>query len=902
MFKISISTALLLAFNSFLSPVHAQLPQASVYDEETEDFLPYDSRTLDSIEGYSTSANNLEFSYYGGWKKHRVNATGFFRVEEIDGRWWVIDPEGYRYIHKAVNSVQLFDDYSPDDVYELLPQFGMNGTGNWSDFEIQNSSLKQQTPLAYCPKYSFVSSYKNTRADRLPIAVFDDEFVTFCADKARSEFSRFVNDPHVLGYFIDNELSWTFTGGLESHIDVNDANDKNYQAAVSFLAARGKSLNGFNDEDADDYAAVMAERYLTVVCGAVRAVDPNHMILGPRFNKSWNRTKEFMESAGRHLDIVALNHYHRWGSRSNELENIAKWTDRPLLISEFYAMEKIPGFEENGAGWRVEDEESRALFYENFLTKQLENESVVGFHWFNFQDDFKDDNPNEPKARRGLIDIEGETYELLRASMKYMNDRIYDYIEYVDSRDDPAFTIVAEADAYFQDDNNYGREPEMLVRRASTKFTRSAYVRFDASSVTGDFVSAKIELFATSPEEKLSSRYEAQLVLDNSWSETGIDADNAPNGSTVLASWGHGDDIEIDVTEQLITALAGDGKISIRIYDTLDNDLEVQFGAREYPDAYAHPKLFVYHEQSEVEVSPGTGGGTPDPVSHIISSDNFEDGFGIWNSTGEDSILYTGGVNAHQGNNAALIRDNSSESSIYSETMDLASYTSVTVDFWYLADSMDDGQDFWLQISTDGGVNFRTVKAWVTGTDFENGVFSQGSFVIDDVTLTGNTVLNFRCDAKNNFDWIYLDEINVSAGGKTDAVNYSTWVDAKNDLQDKDAFNDPDNDGLESILEYVLDGDPSQSDSDILPVVAITDDQFVFSFDRLIDSTQDTEQVFQYSADLENWSDVNITEPKDSMVTLSPDLEGTQEVKIIIDKSAESKGILFGRLKVRDRR
>ncbi len=878
-----------------LSLVQAQLQQASVYDEETETFMPYDARTLDDVDGYTTNDSNLEFSYYGGWKAHRVEATGFFRVEKIDGRWWSIDPEGYLYIHKAVNSVQLFDGYNPDDVYELLPEFGMNGTGNWSDEEIQDSRLKNATPLAYCPKYSFVSSYKNTRADRLPIAVFDDEFVTFCEEKAEQEFRQYVNDPHVYGYFIDNELSWTFTGGLESHLNVNDANDKNYQAAISFLADRNVAIADFTDEDADDYAAVMAERYFSVVCGAVRAVDPNHMILGPRLNKSWNRTQEFMEAAGRYLDIVAINHYHRWGSRSNELENIAAWTDRPLLISEFYAMEKITGYEETGAGWRVEDETSRALFYENFVTTQLEKPFIVGFHWFNFQDDYEGNDPtitvnNDPTiAKRGLINIEGDSYTELQASMKYMNDRIYDYIEHVDEQSRANVTITAEADAYFQDDANYGTAAEMLVRRASDRFTRSAYIRFDASSVTEDVVSAKIQLFGTSPDEKLTSTYKAQLVLNNSWTETGINADNAPAGSTVLASWGHGDDIEIDVTDELISALAGDSKLSIRVYDEFRNDLEVQYGAREFPDVYAQPKLVVYYEEDAIDYSDRT---------HLLSSENFEDGFVAWNSSGSDSILYTETTYAHQGDNAGLIRDNTSQSRLVSNTMELAEYTSVTVDFWYYTLGMDDGHDFWLQLSTDGGSNYTTVKSWVAGSDFINGAFKQGRFTIGGVTFTNNTILRFKCDAADNFDQVYLDQINVSATGRIELDSYDEWARGDSDLDDKTGLGDPDGDGIVNLMEYVLNGDPSNEDVELLPKAEVTENSFIFSFSRLADSALDTEQVFQYSSDAETWVDVNITTPKDAMVNLSEASNGIQDVKIIVDRELESGQRLFGRLKV----
>ena len=79
-----------------------------------------------------------------------------------------------------------------------------------------------------------------------------------------------------------------------------------------------------------------------------------------------------------------------------------------------------------------------------------------------------------------------------------------------------------------------------------------------------------------------------------------------------------------------------------------------------------------------------------------------------------------------------------------------------------IPDSMDGSEDFWLQISTDGGVNYTTVKAWVNAVDFTNGGFFQDSVVISGYTLTDQTRLRFRCDASGNGDDIYLDEVRVS--------------------------------------------------------------------------------------------------------------------------------------------
>jgi hypothetical protein len=160
----------------------------------------------------------------------------------------------------------------------------------------------------------------------------------------------------------------------------------------------------------------------------------------------------------------------------------------------------------------------------------------------------------------------------------------------------------------------------------------------------------------------------------------------------------------------------------------------------------------------------------PAPQWTVIISDDFEGGFGNWNDGGTDCSLYTEGTYAHQGSNAVLIVDNSTPpaSTTYTNNLALAAYDEVKVDFWYYPRSMDNtAEDFWLDISTNGGSNWTAVEEWNAGDEFENGSFYPDSVIITGYTLTDQTQLRFRCDASGNKDYIYLDEIVVSAGGGT---------------------------------------------------------------------------------------------------------------------------------------
>lgn len=54
---------------------------------------------------------NFNYSRYGGYLNKRVKSTGFFRTEQIDDRWWLIDPDGYLFLSYGVDCVAPVGDY-----------------------------------------------------------------------------------------------------------------------------------------------------------------------------------------------------------------------------------------------------------------------------------------------------------------------------------------------------------------------------------------------------------------------------------------------------------------------------------------------------------------------------------------------------------------------------------------------------------------------------------------------------------------------------------------------------------------------------------------------------------------------------------------------------------------------
>ena len=143
--------------------------------------------------------------------------------------------------------------------------------------------------------------------------------------------------------------------------------------------------------------------------------------------------------------------------------------------------------------------------------------------------------------------------------------------------------------------------------------------------------------------------------------------------------------------------------------------------------------------------------------------DNFENGYGNWNDGGSDCIrTSSNSAFANSGTYCVEIRDNTSSSVLTTDNLNMSGKSEVRVSFSYITRSMDNSnEDFWLQISTDGGSTYTTVADYDQGDEFQNGQRYNESVTITGFSLTNQTRIRFRCDASGNRDEVFLDDIRV---------------------------------------------------------------------------------------------------------------------------------------------
>jgi hypothetical protein len=415
-------------------------------------------------------------------------ATGFFRTERRDGRWFLVTPEGHGFFSLGVDVVRpdtgatyvtgrksMFESlpelgnplavhYGNDDPGATRPGqagrrfdkgrsfdfyaanlerkygrdyaeswerttvarlrgWGFNTIGNWSDPHlISRGAMPFVVPVSPSGRFAHLGSGGSDWWTPMPDP-FDPKFVA-ALDAAMAEAAKhYRDDPFLIGYFVDNELHWTFdkprdnkrryglaiaTLSLGPESPANQAflhllaqNHGGVAAAASAWDltggrrdALGRSGFALSAEDLqkpaviadlEAFTTLFAETYYRTVAESIHRHDPNHLYLGSRFQ--W-RTQEAVAACARYCDVVSFNIYE--DAIGNEAA-ADEWNSfhalgKPALVGEFHF-----GSADRGLFWpglfNVTTEAQRGAAYGLYLDSVRSNPDFVGAHWFMYGDE-----------------------------------------------------------------------------------------------------------------------------------------------------------------------------------------------------------------------------------------------------------------------------------------------------------------------------------------------------------------------------------------------------------------------------------------------------------------------------------------------------------------------------------
>ncbi|WP_198513514.1 PQQ-dependent sugar dehydrogenase [Confluentibacter lentus] len=182
------------------------------------------------------------------------------------------------------------------------------------------------------------------------------------------------------------------------------------------------------------------------------------------------------------------------------------------------------------------------------------------------------------------------------------------------------------------------------------------------------------------------------------------------------------------------------------------------------------------------------------PPCRDVIVDSFEGNYGNWRDGGSDSALTTSYANS--GRYSIQLSDNSGmASSMYTYPLNLSAANQVTFNFSFYATGFSNGEDFFLEISTNGGSSYSRVKTWIRGTNFNlNTRYNQSVIILNSsFSFSSNTVFRLRCDASSNSDNVYIDDVVITSCSSSQAAKNQT---------DKIAITTPEINNNETIKIY----------------------------------------------------------------------------------------------------
>ena len=256
---------------------------------------------------------------YGGWASGpQLEATGYFRVEKHEGKWWLVDPEGrlfwshgicvvggvqtttitdreYMYsflppkdsplgqFYEFTNTMRgYYKDYDSFEIYSYhqanmfrkygqdwlekdkeqtfrrMRSWGLNTCAGWSNRDYYEMRQAPYTVSVSTGGSRIIEGFGISEGRGFPDP-FDPGFRQVLRETLAEEKGHSLGDPWCIGIFVDNELNWGWDGfSLTIGTLKSPATQPAKQEFINDLRTRYRTITSLNDEWGSDYSSFIA--------------------------------------------------------------------------------------------------------------------------------------------------------------------------------------------------------------------------------------------------------------------------------------------------------------------------------------------------------------------------------------------------------------------------------------------------------------------------------------------------------------------------------------------------------------------------------------------------------------------------------------------------------------------
>ena len=434
------------------------LPVVDQLGQSTHDTWPGKAESLEGLrKAWSEDAEALapgDFGYcrYGGYEGTRARKTGFFRVEEIDDRWWFVDPDGHLFLSAGCDVMRpgmvtrtkgrdgFFEDLPPEGLLEglerdadrgasfltwnLFRRFGEGWKERWVDMTFQrmeawglNTVANWSEPALYEARrtpYAIPLASWQTEVSYLGLPdVYSDEFTKLVDERAEQQCAPRRDDPWLVGYFLANEPPFP-QKELQTVDLILAGPDNATRAALQKWLADGDTA-----ERRKDFVGDAFDRYIQITSAAVKKHDPHHLNLGMR---SGGRPTDAEIRAARAFDVYSVNVYD-YEVPAGRVQQISQLTGKPIVIGEFHF--GTPGRGLAASLVLVRDQAERGRAYRYYVEQAFAQPELIGTHYFQWADQPATGRFDGENYNIGLVDVTDRPYPHMVEALRETHGRLH---------------------------------------------------------------------------------------------------------------------------------------------------------------------------------------------------------------------------------------------------------------------------------------------------------------------------------------------------------------------------------------------------------------------------------------------------------------------------------------------
>lgn len=367
-------------------------------------------------------------------------SAGYFRLENAENRWGLIDPYGKpfvtiglnhadesnlkyphnrevwekkygsreRWIREGVvadlrswgfNTLGWTQEYISGDWGVALDWFGDpidlgHSTMQWNAADLKAAGMPYVVQLRV-QEIEDWNGYPSFRD------VYSRDFDVYCEYLARSICFDHADSTNLLGYFLVDIPAWL-----------------PHASGADFT-----QLQGLAGTDRDDRLFEVASKYYETITKHIRAYDPNHLILGDRYNGNKGIPSAALRAMQPHVDVLSVQYFTgpNEQSRQQMREDLARWheeTGKPIIIADIgnWTPTELNPHRVSG----IDDQAGRGEDYVAAISSVIDEPWFLGWHWCAYVE-------NTGRGW-GIKDPWDEPYSDFTAPVTEFNTRVHDRV------------------------------------------------------------------------------------------------------------------------------------------------------------------------------------------------------------------------------------------------------------------------------------------------------------------------------------------------------------------------------------------------------------------------------------------------------------------------------------------